>query len=82
MVPTGGVVAFDRWIQVGAGMLVFVFFGMGQDAVKGYRKAMRKVGLGKVFPSLVRGGSASPQSVASRTSYSSRARLFGGGAKR
>ena len=67
MVPAFGVVSFDRWIQAGAGFLVFFFFGMGRDAMKGYREGLLMVGLGRVFPSLKgegnggRGGSLGSQ---------------------
>lgn len=88
MVPTQGSVSFDRWIQVGAGMLVFIFFGMGQDATKGYKKGLVKIGLGRIFPSLL-SDSAVKSPTSSQTSHSSRARLiiarktpFSGGAAR
>ena len=51
-VPTGGQVIFDRWIRVGSGLLIFVFFGLGKDAMGMYRKWLVKMGLAKVFPSL------------------------------
>ena len=75
MIPTEGSVSFDRWIQIGAGFLVFCFFGMGQDAMKGYKKGLLKLGLGRCFPSLMR-EVRNGHSVGSQTSYSSRARLF------
>ena len=75
MVPTEGSVSFDRWIQIGAGIFVFIFFGTGQDAVKGYRKGLLKMGLGRIFPSLTSECTAS-DSLGSQTSYSSRARLY------
>lgn len=75
MVPTKGSVSFDRWIQIGAGIFVFIFFGMGQDAMKGYKKGLLMMGLGRVFPSLASDRAASTP-IGSQTSYSSRARLF------
>ncbi|KAI9870902.1 MAG: a-factor receptor [Pleopsidium flavum] len=52
MIPTGGVVVFDRWIQIGCGFLVFFFFGLGKDAMKMYRAWLLKMGFGRIFPSL------------------------------
>lgn len=52
VVPTQGAVTFDRWIQIGIGFLVFIFFGFGKDATLMYRSWLIKVGLGKVFPGL------------------------------
>lgn len=52
MVPTGGVVEFDRWIWLGCGFLVFFFFGLGKDATKMYRRWLLRLGFGKIFPSL------------------------------
>ncbi|KAI9762620.1 MAG: a-factor receptor [Chaenotheca gracillima] len=52
MVPTGGQVAFDRWIRVGCGLLFFLFFGTGNDAKKMYQTWLLKIGLGSVFPRL------------------------------
>ncbi|KAI9700248.1 MAG: a-factor receptor [Candelina mexicana] len=82
MVPTGGIVAFDRWVRLGSGFLVFVFFGMGKDAVTMYRSWLCKIGLGKIFPDLERRDSnASSQATSSSGSrswgsiISSRARL-------
>ncbi|KAI9811963.1 MAG: a-factor receptor [Phylliscum demangeonii] len=37
-VPTGGRVAFDRWIRVSCGFLLFLFFGLGHEAMQMYRK--------------------------------------------
>ena len=52
MVPTQGVVPFDRWIQIGAGFLVFIFFGFGKDATMMYRSWLIKIGFAKVFSGL------------------------------
>ena len=52
LVPTGGTVLFDRWIQIAAGYAVFIFFGLGQEAKTMYRKWLIKFGVGKIFPSL------------------------------
>lgn len=78
MIPTGGAVQFDRWIWAGCGFLVFIFFGLGKDAVKMYRGWLVKLGFGNIFPSLVRDrtGSTSSLSRGSRMgSLSSMAKL-------
>jgi len=46
-IPTNGKVAFDKWIIIGAGLLLFLFFGLGQDAAIMYKGWMVKVGLDK-----------------------------------
>jgi pheromone a factor receptor len=51
-VPTGGAVLFDRWIRVACGFLIFIFFGLGKDAITMYRTWLLKLGLGKIFPNL------------------------------
>ena len=51
-VPTGGQVLFDRWIRVVCGFVIFLFFGLGKDAITMYRAWLLKLGLGKIFPSL------------------------------
>ncbi|KAL8993526.1 MAG: hypothetical protein Q9188_007308, partial [Gyalolechia gomerana] len=46
MVPQHGVVPLDRWITIVLGILVFLFFGLGSDATKMYRKCWLRLGLG------------------------------------
>jgi pheromone a factor receptor len=50
--PALGYRTFDRYCDIFMSFFVFVFFGLGGDAVDVYRKWMLKVGLGRVFPSL------------------------------
>lgn len=52
MIPTGGQVAFDRWIRVSSGFLVFLFFGTGTEAMSMYRKWLLRLGFGHCFPRL------------------------------
>lgn len=54
LIPTGGNVYYDRWIQIALGFGVFVFFGLGQDAQAMYRKWLLKLGFGRFFPGLHR----------------------------
>lgn len=80
IMPTKGVVIFDRWVQIAAGFALFPFFGLGQDAKKLYRKGLLKIGLGRVFPSLHHELSPRNQQGSlindREGSFSSRARLF------
>jgi pheromone a factor receptor len=52
MVPTGGIVRFDRWICIISGFVIFLFFGLGKDALDMYRCWLVMIGLGRCFPSL------------------------------
>lgn len=40
-------VPFDKWISIGAGLILFFFFGVGRDAVLMYKGWMQTVGLYK-----------------------------------
>ncbi|KAF2738549.1 Pkinase-domain-containing protein [Polyplosphaeria fusca] len=75
MVPTGGIVRYDKWAQIATGYLAFVIFGTGSDANNTYKKMMCAIGLGRIFPSLYRESvsrSGSPSgSTPSRGWYSS-----------
>lgn len=46
MIPKHGVVPLDRWITIVLGILLFLFFGLGSDATKMYRKFWLKLRLG------------------------------------
>ena len=54
LIPTGGSVKYDCWIQIALGFGVFVFFGLGHEAQIMYRKWLLKAGFGRVFPGLHR----------------------------
>ncbi|MCJ1420338.1 a-factor receptor [Xylographa parallela] len=54
MVPTAGAVAFDRWIRIALGVVVFACFGTGKDATRMYTAWLRALGLVRLFPSLRR----------------------------
>jgi pheromone a factor receptor len=47
-IPTGGVLKPDRWIPIALSVLLFVFFGLGQDAMKMYRSFLKGIGLGRL----------------------------------
>ncbi|KAH8702397.1 a-pheromone receptor PreA [Talaromyces proteolyticus] len=51
-VPSGGVVKPDRWIPIALSVLVFGFFGLGQDAMRMYRSSLSRIGLTRLNSSL------------------------------
>ncbi len=74
LVPSGGAVLFDRWMQIGAGLALFIFFGLGQDAKAMYRRWLVKIGLGRCFPCLRSRAAIQQQDCSTTTSQS---RFFG-----
>jgi pheromone a factor receptor len=53
--PTYDFVQFDRWISVGSGFLLFIFFGMGNDAARMYQGWLESAGIGKHLPDFIMG---------------------------
>ena len=43
LLPREGNVPFDRWIRIGGGFLIFLFFGIGNDAVILYKSWFFKI---------------------------------------
>ena len=74
LVPSGGTVLFDRWMQIGAGLALFLFFGLGQDAKAMYRRWLVNIGLERCFPCLHSRAANQQQSF---STTSSRSRFFG-----
>ncbi|KAL9090178.1 MAG: hypothetical protein Q9165_005458 [Trypethelium subeluteriae] len=74
MVPSYGVVLIDRWIRVATGISVFVFFGVGKEAMSMYQTALVTIGLGRIFPRLKQGRGST--SSGSSSSFGSRAKAF------
>lgn len=72
MVPSGGHVTIDRWVQIGCGFLVFIFFGFGTDAVAMYRSWLVTLGFTRFFPRLKRRQSSVLSQRGSWTSFGSR----------
>lgn len=70
MVPSEGVVFYDRWVHVATGSAMFIFFGLGSEALKMYHGWLLACRFDKVFPQLRRPPTA-PRS-ASTTSFASR----------
>ena len=74
MVPSGGNVIYDRWIWLSCGLLVFVFFGFGKDAINMYRTGLLAIGMGRIFPILRQDYRGSISATIS--SYGSKARMI------
>ena len=53
--PTHGVLQFDRWIPAASGIIIFLFFGLGADAVMMYRDWLRYYRLDRILPNRVMG---------------------------
>ena len=77
MVPSEGRILYDRYVWLGAGVCVFLFFGFGKDAVSMYRSALLGFGLGKVIPILDPDHRSSKGSMAGTlSSIGSKAKLY------
>lgn len=74
LVPSGGAVLFDRWMQIGAGLALFLLFGLGQDAKAMYRRWLVNIGLRRCFPCLRSRAATQQQGSSTSTSQS---RFFG-----
>jgi pheromone a factor receptor len=53
LIPSGGVILFDRYIWLAGGLLIFPTFGFGREATKMYREMLIKVELARFFPALL-----------------------------
>ncbi|KAI7367639.1 hypothetical protein KC336_g21178, partial [Hortaea werneckii] len=51
-IRSNGKIVFDRFIWLGCGIMVFLTFGFGKEAVSMYRNGLLAVGLGRLFPGL------------------------------
>lgn len=59
LVKSGGDALYDRWIAGASGILVFAFFGVGEDAMRMYRRWAINIGLGRFVPGLLLDGTRS-----------------------
>lgn len=50
--PAQGADTFDRWVAIIDAAFIFLFFGMGNDAINMYRTSLVSIGFGRWFPSL------------------------------
>jgi pheromone a factor receptor len=48
--PLGNRISFDRWIPIGTGLLMFLFFGLGKDALSMYKSWLCAIGLKNCAP--------------------------------
>ncbi|KAK5125549.1 hypothetical protein LTR85_000660 [Meristemomyces frigidus] len=76
MVPSNGAVLFDRWIWLASGLVVFIFFGLGKEAVSMYCSGLLAVGLGKIVPSLRTDSTARKSTSGTLSSFGSKAKMF------
>lgn len=77
LIPTYGTVLYDRWIHIAVGFALFLFFGLGKDALAMYRCWLLNIGLGTFFPSLQAVPLGSPGTTSiTLGSFGSRARAF------
>lgn len=75
--PSQGVRTFDCYCSIAMAIFVFIYFGMGGDAIDMYRNWMLKAGLGRWFPCLKHDRARSRKgSWSSRLSIISRARSY------
>ncbi|KAJ5919697.1 hypothetical protein N7454_009532 [Penicillium verhagenii] len=51
-VPSYGHVFDDRWLPIATGSIVFIFCGLGHDAIRVYRMILWRLGFGYCFPSV------------------------------
>jgi pheromone a factor receptor len=49
-IPTNGNINFDRWVPIATGVLVFLIFGLGKDAMMLYRAWLNTIGVGRFLP--------------------------------
>ncbi|KAK0328826.1 a-factor receptor [Friedmanniomyces endolithicus] len=76
MMPSNGRVLPEAWIWLAGGFFIFVFFGLGKDAVAMYRAGLLALGVDKVFPGSKPGFTSQRHSVAGTLgSLGSKARL-------
>ncbi|KAK4548469.1 hypothetical protein LTR36_009379 [Oleoguttula mirabilis] len=76
MVPSNGAVLFDRWIWLSSGLVVFIFFGLGKEAVSMYRSGLLAIGLGKIVPSLRTDHTSRNSTSGTISSFGSKAKMF------
>ncbi|QIW98730.1 hypothetical protein AMS68_004248 [Peltaster fructicola] len=58
-VPSLGMVLYDRYIWLASGILMFLFFGFGTEALQMYRAGWNAVGIAKLVPARFKGGNRS-----------------------
>ncbi|KAK0814177.1 a-factor receptor [Friedmanniomyces endolithicus] len=77
MMPSNGRVLPEAYIWLAGGFFIFIFFGLGKDAVAMYRAGLLALGVDKVFPGLKPGYTPQRHSVSGTLgSLGSKARLM------
>ncbi|EMC97070.1 hypothetical protein BAUCODRAFT_437239 [Baudoinia panamericana UAMH 10762] len=76
MIPSNGHILYEGYLWLGAGIVIFIFFGLGKDAVAMYRSGLLAAGFGRVFPSLQPGHSGRSSVAGTISSFGSKARLL------
>ncbi|KAK3623611.1 a-factor receptor [Elasticomyces elasticus] len=74
MAPSGGRVSPFPCIWLAGGFFIFIFFGLGKDAMAMYRSGLLAMGFEKVFPSLKPG--YTPNDTGMISSFGSKAKLM------
>lgn len=64
-IASHGHILYDRWLPLGFGILVFIFFGFGKDAVSMYKSCLTAMGLGKCIARMEVGGAKVARAAAS-----------------
>ncbi|KAH9827295.1 Pheromone A receptor [Teratosphaeria destructans] len=74
---SNGSVYWDRWIWLACGVIVFLFFGLGRDAVKMYRDSLLAIGADRIFPRLREDWRPRASSAGNTiSSFSSKAKIY------
>ena len=76
MTPSYGAIIFDRWIWLGSGVVTFIFFGLGREAVSMYRSGLLAIGVGRIFPSLRPDYMSRKSTAGTVSSFGSKAKLY------
>lgn len=75
-VSTHGHITYDGYIWMAGGVVIFLIFGLGKDAVRMYRDGLLACGAGRIWPSLRNGSQRGSGTLATMSSMSSRARML------
>ncbi|TKA79987.1 hypothetical protein B0A55_02091 [Friedmanniomyces simplex] len=76
MMPSNGRVLPEAYIWLAGGFFIFIFFGLGKDAVAMYRAGLLAMGFDKLFPSLKPGYTPRHSVSGTISSLGSKAKLM------
>lgn len=74
--PTHGQITYDGFVWLAGGVVIFLIFGLGKDAVRMYRDGLLACGAGRIWPGLRHGSPRTSAAASTMTSMSSRARML------